>query len=509
MKLKKDTFYSRAKEKIKNKGLVYASAGVIAACTGLVFFAKDCGHGTGAPMVETVRGDGVCHPELEAYPYLLDSRSGDILRDGSGAPLPNPNYSKEDCYIGDGVCDNATDAASLRNPAGQPVVLRDPRNGARIDHIQYLPRRGEAEGRRINLPLEGETDADCIRQLVREKGCSPLDRANPVYIDRPLVRSKLIPAAVAERSPDGSRVLAYMLPPTLVQRPMEGENSVPWIHLNPRGAEGQASSPSGIVWATQMIYARDELCPESNPDPNILLCTPDTITACYCPNLRGCEPAQDPCGNGTIDRGETCDPRATPSGCRSGQTCAPGCKRCQRGQNTCGNGTIDRDRGEVCDSRATPNGCGQGERCAPGCMSCEAAARHSECRNEQCVSVAGAGQDGCSSNEDCAAPPPPPPPQATPCDGSVLSRLRRAALNSLTAIKDQVRSAVTATPQQSVGASVPIAVSGGVPRVTGSVTLSGPGSGSVSGSSVDLSSVSFTPDVNCTGTVTVTVSGDN
>jgi hypothetical protein len=103
---------------------------------------------------------------------------------------------------------------------------------------------------------------------------------------------------------------------------------------------------------------------------------------------------------------------------------------------------------------------------------------------------------------------PPPPPQ-TACDGSVLSRLRRAALNSLTNAKAQVRAAVGASPQQSVSASVPVAVSGGVPSVTGSVSLSGPGSGTISPGLVDLSSVSFTPDVNCTGTVTVTVSGDN
>lgn len=103
----------------------------------------------------------------------------------------------------------------------------------------------------------------------------------------------------------------------------------------------------------------------------------------------------------------------------------------------------------------------------------------------------------------------PPESVSTPCEGTIVQRLKRPFLNSLTAVRQQLQSAVGATPQQSVSASVQVVVRGGIPRATGSVSLSGPGSGSVSSGVVDLSSVSFTPDVNCSGTVSGTVSGSN
>ena len=503
--LKKDTLYQRAKEKIKNKGLVYASAAVIAVSTGLVMSGRSCcGDGSPAttpqPMVEApVRGDGVCHEELEGYPYLLDARTGAIRRDAQNNPMPNPYYSKEDCFRNDGVCDS--DPTKVLDSAGRPHQLRDP-DGKVVNYVQWR------DGRRFNLPLEGETDVDCIMQLVREKGCMPLDTANPVYIDRPRVRDRLIAEPLVERSGDGSKILAYVLPPIWVLRPMEGVNSIFWMHENPQSPEHQRRVAPANNWFL-MPFARDEVCPTDEAAKTLQLCTPESVTACICPNLRGCAPPEDACGNGRIDRdrGERCDQRATPSGCPRGQVCAPGCKRCQRAQDPCGNGIIDP--GEACDPRATPTGCGSGQRCAPGCRSCASEATHSDCQGSPgsrvCATVPGAGDDLCSSNADCNPAPPPP----TPCDGSVLSRLRRAALNSLTNAKAQVRSAVGATAQQSVNATVPVAVSGGTPSVSGSVSLSGPGSGSVGSGLVDLSSVSFTPDVNCTGTVIVTVSGDN
>jgi hypothetical protein len=121
----------------------------------------------------------------------------------------------------------------------------------------------------------------------------------------------------------------------------------------------------------------------------------------------------------------------------------------------------------------------------------------------------GSGRGGGAGEGRIGTRDTPVPSPSAACDGTILQRLRRPFLNSLTAVKQQVQTAVGATPQQSVSASVTVTVSGGIPRAVGSVSLSGPGSGSISASVVDLSSVSFTPDVNCSGPVSATVSGSN
>lgn len=55
----------------------------------------------------------------------------------------------------------------------------------------------------------------------------------------------------------------------------------------------------------------------------------------------------------------------------------------------CGNGNVDKDKGEQCDPLATPNGCGAGAFCCPYCCSCE---------QPQCDPTAGEY----ASKEDCA-----------------------------------------------------------------------------------------------------------
>lgn len=76
------------------------------------------------------------------------------------------------------------------------------------------------------------------------------------------------------------------------------------------------------------------------------------------------------CGNARFepDKGESCDPKARPTGCAMLYTCRQNCT-CAPPPVVCGDGRIDAQRGEKCDTKAiVPNGgCANGSECSQNC----------------------------------------------------------------------------------------------------------------------------------------------
>lgn len=69
------------------------------------------------------------------------------------------------------------------------------------------------------------------------------------------------------------------------------------------------------------------------------------------------------CGDGKVDgnKGESCDPKATPNGCEEGsQVCSANCK-CNVATPICGDGYITKP--EECDTGKNPSGCPSGKTC--------------------------------------------------------------------------------------------------------------------------------------------------
>jgi hypothetical protein len=456
---KKDELYQdQAKERVKNRAAAVLVSGVVAVGTALVLFSRGCGSSAPAPMIETIRNDGVCHEELEAYPFLRDHRTGAIVRDDHGNPVPNPNYSKADCFRGDGVCDNVPDASQLRDPAGNPV--------------QGFPQTYR-DGRPIRFPLEDETSRDCVMQQVREHPCGPLEGE---HAQPELTRPRL--TSIDTTTP-------------LVQRPQQ---QIEQMHLHP-----ETVSAGNNYFVLPNGY--QETC-----DANLALCDPNMEVACYCPNHPDCRPQT--CGNHVRDQGEVCDGTARPTGCTGGQVCNGTCTQCvtrRRREDPCGNGTIDRGRGEVCDPAATPNGCGANQRCSANCRQCVSEATHSVCRNNQCATAPGAGSDECQSDSDCA---PPPPQHAGPCpDSDGVRDIRRDIISSFDGAADTFRRRLNATDDVAVVMTAGVSVDGngvvtGVSGVASCVGTCSPPSVGVTSVVPNLvtvgSSIGIRPGVACT-----------
>ncbi len=477
--MKKDTFM----QKIRNKGLVYGSAVVIAGCTGLVLLAKGCPGGVPfqarPSLCEPVRGDGICC-ESESSPFQRNPNGTIKMR--AGQPVPNSDYSLEDCHFGDNVCQNQMNLADVRDAAGRPV--------ARIMD-KYL------DGRAITLPLEDATSQDCVMQIVRDAPCGPLDATHTETINRPRMTGALVLHSLRQRS----------------------QEEIQDMHLHP-----ESLRPGDNYFVVINNY--EEVC--TRADEALPLCLPTSVSACACPNHVDCAPT--PCGNGRIDSGERCDQSATPNGCARNQACR-GCSTCAPVKQ-CGNGRIDP--GETCDATASPTGCGANQTCAPGCRQCTGGETHSACRNETCVSVPGAGRNACSTDDDCItsacgnsrvdpgeACDPPNSACGTngrcsstcscvetvgQCDAEVTGRFQNRVSSTLLGSPGNARSAAGAT-DQTVRASVGINVVSGVASVTG-ISLSCPGctaGAALPASSISVGGIPIDRSTTCRTTVVVNI----
>ena len=106
------------------------------------------------------------------------------------------------------------------------------------------------------------------------------------------------------------------------------------------------------------------------------------------------------CGDDIIIRPEECDNGALNSNTQP-DACRTDCRKAR-----CGDGV--RDSAETCDDGNTVGGdscpatCGVGNVSSSGSAGSVSSAAHLECRNQQCVSMAGEGTDLCSSYPACA-----------------------------------------------------------------------------------------------------------
>jgi hypothetical protein len=443
--MKSDTYMQRT----KNRGLVYASATLMAASTALAFFGlKDCGGKPGfkemPALCEPIRADGICC-ESESYPYLRNSDGTVAMKDGK--PVENPAYTLEDCHRGDNVCQNQAKPEDVRDAAGRPV--------AKIME-KYL------DGRPITLPLEGDDSQDCVMQAVKDAPCAVFDPANPSVIERPRITGTRIPHSMRQR----------------------GQEEIAEMHRHP---ESLAPGDNYFV----VINNYEEVCA---PEGALPICVPTSVTACACPNHVDCAPAK--CGNGRIDQGEKCDQSAKETGCAKGQMCT-GCSACRK-VNKCGNGTVDS--GEKCDPKAPKgsNGCAANETCAPGCNTCAGGETHSACRSDKCVSVPGAGESTCNTNEDCAPESEPTGPARTACRPEIKAKLTSRVSSAMNERAGQVRAAAGAGDGQPVLANVSITINQGKPTITGiRLQCSGCRGGTLAGGIVNFAGLEFDPSVTC------------
>ena len=293
--------------------------GVATLATAAVFYFRGCETQVEKPMA--VRGDRVCVVAVEAYPYMRDIRTGRVVLDSAGKPVPNPNYSKEDCHRGDGVPDVGADKASLRDPAGNPVK----------DFMDTYTDKSS-----ISLPLEDENSLDVVLKKIADQPCGEVDGKHPV-----LTRDKI---NLPELMKDGN-----------LRKRFRTQEEIEKLHAQP----GLFDKEGGDMYTVVVDYV--ETCDITLPP-----CTPLSFEACFCANLPECQ--EGPCGNGTIDKdkGEQCDPKSGKKngGCKEGSHC----ERCQCISNkpkpTCNNGVFDRGK-EDCDGSSTlaRGGCGEGYHC--------------------------------------------------------------------------------------------------------------------------------------------------
>jgi len=329
--MKKDTFMGRMKEGAKNKGLVYASAAIVAVSTGLMF--HQCGKSASspvqdiAPLCEPVRGDNrCCESESSVYLRGPDGKILMAMVNGRSEKVRNPHYSLEDCHGGDGVWQGQTDPAKVLNAAGEPA-------GPLME--RYL------DGRQITLPLEDENSFDAYMQKVRDDPCGPLVEGGK-RISRPRISNDLIRRELVQRS----------------------QGQIEEMHLHP-----ESLRPGDNYFVT--INSYEETC-----DSNLPVCTPDMVTACFCANHAesDCQAATTPppppppprCGNSQVDSGEACDPRSRRArgGCPPENHCTPACT-CERDSTPprCGDNLVNGS--EECDPAGSS--CGEGGTCSPQC----------------------------------------------------------------------------------------------------------------------------------------------
>lgn len=252
----RDPFKTRARDVITNKKFVYGSLLLMGGLAVLAYMKDGC-WGRKPVQIETaIRGDGRCQEELEGYPYLRD-KNGRVMKDDKNQPIKNPNYSKEDCSRNDNVCDTATDPAKLQDPDGKPVTLLGP-DGKIATEIIWS--KDGKEVKRVKLPLEDESSLDCIKQMVREQPCvqggAPLTRKRVVLDINGLDLKNLQEQRLRQRTQSEIEDMAAH-PETLKQ----GNNFL------------------------MVLDAYQELCDDKLP-----VCTPEMVSACFCPNHPECIP---------------------------------------------------------------------------------------------------------------------------------------------------------------------------------------------------------------------------
>ncbi|NYZ74072.1 hypothetical protein H0O00_02935, partial [Candidatus Micrarchaeota archaeon] len=302
-----------------SKSHIFSAAviGMAATVAAVVLYFPGCETKVEGPMA--VRGDGVCIAGIESYPYKRDIRTGAVLKDSSGKPVPNPSYSKEDCYRGDGVPDLGPDKASLKDPAGNPVAdFRD----------TFTDKRA------ITLPLEDENSLDVVLKQISDQPCGKVDDKHPV-----LTRDKLS--------------IPELIPVANLRKRFRTQEEVEKLHAQP----GLFDKEGGDMYTVVVDYV--ETCDTLLPP-----CEEAPFEVCYCANLSECQPG--PCPNGTIDPGEQCDPKSAKKlgGCKEGSHCDK-CKCIKdKAVSTCNNGIFDRGK-EDCDGSSTlaRGGCREGQEC--------------------------------------------------------------------------------------------------------------------------------------------------
>jgi hypothetical protein len=328
MNTKKTQFKRGALNKIRNNKAAWFTGTLAAAGIAVFIFAKSCGPVAEGPMpITPVRGDRICE-QVEAYPYQLNN-DGTPQMDSENHVVRNPYYSKEDCHRGDNVCDN--NAEQVNDTEGN-----------RITNLMSA----FVDGTAIPSPLENEDSPDCIMQKVRETSCAEISE------DRSNVISRDTRARVTGETDLGLR--------------QRTRAEIAAMH-----ADVTAVQLGNNYFVVENNYS--ESC-----DATLQMCTPESLEACYCPNHQDCVP--DHCGNGRVERdqGEQCDSGSAAGrrACTGGTRCAGNCQCVERRRTptptvvrppeaVCGNGTVEP--GEECDPRAPASSCEASERCNSSC----------------------------------------------------------------------------------------------------------------------------------------------
>ncbi len=344
MKVRKKSLKERALGKFKNNASSIATTAVMVAGISLFLFAKECD--TTRPIVEPIRGDGVCM-EVEAYECNFNP-NGTQKRSEDGKCLEfNPYFSFEDCHRGNDQCDDQSERAKLRDREGRPVPDLMSHYVKRAEDGSWAP----DQERPIKLPLEDENSPDCQIQKVADHPC-------------------------AERAEDGSNEI---LKTSRIR--MTGDTAIQFERWRTSSEIEQMHANPATVSLDDNDYRIDvnydeAVCAVSETHP---LCTPESLVPCACPNLEACAPPPPQnCGNGSWDKaaGEQCD-RSSKAGrvaCGTSKVCTRSCRCVIKSAPppvavddpvVCGNGRIQP--GEECDPTATPSGCGTGERCTTSC----------------------------------------------------------------------------------------------------------------------------------------------
>lgn len=318
-----------AQDQIRNRLGAGIITTAVAASTALVLLGR-CGSSS-APLTEgpitPVCGDNVCN-DLERYPVKLN-KDGTLMKDKAGTNVPNPSYCKIDCASGDNVCDdNPTDVRSvLGDKLTLPKAYRD--------------------GKPVPSPMEGPDDIDCRLKLVNDNPCIPgTPDANTPKLTRKMFAAE--PGLLRDRTPDE---LAQM-------------------HKDPSSMAPGQFSPNRNEYVVPVGLR------ETCDTKNALDCGPGVNEECFCASNcppREAKPQPKSCGNGTIDRGEECDPKSKQArgGCKEGSKCTSSCscEEVPKG-SVCGNNKVEP--GEQCDPPGTE--CGNGGKCNTSCI-CQAPER--------------------------------------------------------------------------------------------------------------------------------------
>ncbi|MDD5171444.1 MAG: hypothetical protein PHF60_00210 [Candidatus ainarchaeum sp.] len=290
-----------------------ATVVVVAAAAAVLLFRHT------EPKVEpiAIKADGIFMADIEGHPYKRDIRTGKVLLDSSGKPVKNQNYSKEDGYRGDNVCDTTDEKSELKDPAGN--LLQEFRD-------TYT------DGRFIKLPLEDENSPDCIMARVKADPCARRGQEAPL-----LTREKVsLPELV--KNPN-------------TRKRLRTQEEIEKLYAQP----GAYRTEGGDLFTVVNDYS--ETIDVTLPD-----CADFPPEPCFCSNLY-----HDLCGSEGINPGEECDPSSGKprGGCDKGERCVR-CN-CVKPSKTCNDGIAQPT--EECDESTTSptrprGGCGEGYVCA-------------------------------------------------------------------------------------------------------------------------------------------------